>query len=267
TQQVGLAGWVPGYRMGMAFGDVDNDGDADLFLGSAAPSPDGPFQPRLLLFDAVQGLFVDATASSGDLMLPRVAVPIHAATMVDINADGWLDVWAVPATGPELLFVSNANGTFTECGVDLGLDPSPGDSGHAGLALLDYNNDGRLDVVVHPASAEPPRIYTTHSQDNRTLGVMLTSSSGPNVRDPAGRRVRVRGPNGTLLGSRHVSTGGGPGQDDSVVRFGLGPRANSVVSVEVRTFAGNWTSVAVPTNSVTAVRNGVMLPRTVEVSY
>ncbi len=267
TQQVGLAGWVPGYRMGMAFGDVDNDGDADLFLGSAAPSPDEVFQPRLFLFDAAQAVFVDATASSGDLMLPRVAVPIHAAAMVDVNADGWLDVWAVPASGPELLFVSNANGTFTECGVDLGLDPSPGDNGHAGLALLDYNNDGRLDVVVHPASAEPPRIYTAHSQDSRTLGVMLTSSFGTNLRDPAGRRVRVRDANGTLVGSRQVSTGGGPGQDDSVVRFGLGPRASSMVTVEVRTFSGAWTSVDVQANSVTAVRNGVLLPRTVEVSY
>lgn len=267
TQQVGLAGWVPGYRMGMAFGDVDNDGDADLFMGSAAPTPDDPFQPRLFLFDAAQAVFVDATASSGDLTLPRVAVPIHAATMVDVNSDGRLDVWAVPASGPELLFVSNANGTFTECGVDLGLDPSPGDNGHAGLALFDYNNDGRLDVVVHPASAAPPRIYTAHAQDNRTLGVMLTSSLGPNVRDPAGRRVRVRDANGTLLGSRQVSTGGGPGQDDSVVRFGLGARASSMVTVEVRTFAGAWTSVDVQASSVTAVRNGVMLPRTVEVTY
>ncbi|HCU11964.1 MAG TPA: hypothetical protein DGB72_07560, partial [Gemmatimonadetes bacterium] len=73
------------------------------------------------------------------------------ATMVDINNDGYLDIY-VSVSGPQwskaeeranLLFVNNKDGTFTEEGARYGIADT-GFTTHA--VFLDYNGDGCLDL-------------------------------------------------------------------------------------------------------------------------
>ena len=74
-------------------------------------------------------------------------------TMVDINNDGYLDIY-VSVSGPgwskasdraNLLFINNGNRTFTEAAAKYGI----ADTGFTTqAAFLDYNHDGCLDLFL-----------------------------------------------------------------------------------------------------------------------
>ncbi len=72
-------------------------------------------------------------------------------SLVDINADGWLDIYVCrsAASNPKLrrnlLFVNNRDLTFTNKAAEYGLD-DPGYSTQA--AFFDYDRDGDLDCFL-----------------------------------------------------------------------------------------------------------------------
>ena len=71
-----------GYGLGVAVGDIDNDGLADLYLTNFGP-------PRLYRNQG-DGRFADATARSG---LTGAAGFGVSAAFVDYDRDGWLDLY------------------------------------------------------------------------------------------------------------------------------------------------------------------------------
>src|SRR4051794_21747222 len=124
---------------GVAAGDIDNDGLPDLFFAGNMVSS------RLYLNKG--GLrFEDITTGAG-VSTHRWATGV---TMVDLNNDGYLDIY-VSVSGPEwssasdranLLFINNGNRTFTEAAAKYGI----ADTGFTTqAAFLDYNHDGCLD--------------------------------------------------------------------------------------------------------------------------
>jgi len=77
------------------------------------------------------------------------------STMVDINNDGWLDIYVCVSgkngNHENQLFVNNQDGTFTEKAKEYGLN----DNSHSIQAtFFDYNNDGYLDVYIANYSNE-----------------------------------------------------------------------------------------------------------------
>jgi hypothetical protein len=96
-----------------------------------------------------------------------------SGTAVDINADGWLDLFVCRAgpdeTGREAkLFINNKDLTFTEKAKDYGLnDKSPA----SGANFFDADNDGDLDcyVINHPADLNnSSRIVLKFGPDGKT---------------------------------------------------------------------------------------------------
>jgi len=156
---------------GVAVGDIDNDGLPDLFFS-------GNMVSSRLYVNKGNMRFEDITESAG-VQTTRWAT---GATMVDINDDGYLDVYvSVSGSGrstgkdrANLLFLNNRDHTFTEAAVRYGIADT-GFTTHA--VFLDYDGDGDLDLFLLDNS---PQDFARGVADTHPLGVPSASTSGWN---------------------------------------------------------------------------------------
>jgi hypothetical protein len=169
TREAGLA--IETYGLGCAVGDYDNDGFDDLYLTTLGSNH--------LFHNLGNGKFADVTAKAG------VASPGFSASAVwfDFDNDGKLDLfvthyieWSIekdqycsldnknksyctPQTykgESSRLYHNKGNGVFEDVTKRAGLlDPQ---SKALGVALLDYDNDGWLDLFVSN-DTEPNKLY------------------------------------------------------------------------------------------------------------
>ena len=145
---------------GVSIGDIDNDGLPDvIFTGNQVPAR---------LYKNLGNLkFEDITESAG---LSRMGRGWFTGTcMVDINADGYLDLYIsrsgmeAPEDRANLFFINNQDGTFTEQGKEIGLD----NQGYGVNAVFfDYDRDGDLDAYIA-----------------NQVAARLTSNSAPKLRE------------------------------------------------------------------------------------
>jgi hypothetical protein len=191
TRQAGLA--IETYGMGCAVGDYDNDGFDDLYLTTLGSNH--------LFHNLGNGKFADVTSKAG------VASPGFSASAVwfDYDNDGKLDLfvthyieWSIekdqycsldnknksyctPQTykgESSHLYHNKGNGVFEDVTNRAGLaDPN---SKALGVALLDYDNDGWMDLFVSN-DTEPNKLYHnnhdgTFTDVGVTVGVAFSDS-------------------------------------------------------------------------------------------
>jgi hypothetical protein len=152
---------IRSYGMGVATGDVNNDGWVDLYLTR--------LESDVLLQNNGNGTFTDVTKQAG-LSDPGWTV---AASFFDYDRDGWLDLYVgsyirysldsdrpcFSATGardycnpqnygalPGRLYHNQRNGTFTDVTAAAGLARDFGPT--LGSVAADLNGDGWLDLYV-----------------------------------------------------------------------------------------------------------------------
>lgn len=122
------------------FGDVDGDGDLDLFA-----TTNSILQPSQLLINDGAGVFSDETPTR----LPEGEFDRgfgHDAEFGDLDGDGDLDI--VIANGPfsrNRLWMNDGSGTYAD-GTESGLPPDSDTSWD--LDLGDADSDGDLDIIV-----------------------------------------------------------------------------------------------------------------------
>jgi enediyne biosynthesis protein E4 len=177
TRQAGLA--IEMYGLGCTVGDYDNDGFDDIFITAVGSGH--------LFHNLGNGKFADVTAKAG-VASPEFGV---SAAWIDYDNDGKLDLfvghyvrWSEQTdqycslTGkgksyctPEAykgesseLFHNNGNGTFTNVTKRAGLLDNT--SKALGIALIDYDNDGWMDLVV-TNDTQPNKLY--HNNHNGTF--------------------------------------------------------------------------------------------------
>lgn len=128
---------------GVAFIDYDNDGWPDIFLVNSMDWP-GHTQKHTtpkLYHNNHDGTFTDVTHKAGlDVEMYGMGVAVG-----DYDNDGFEDLF-ITALGQSRLFHNNANGTFTDVTQKAGLSGPRELSTSA--AWVDYDKDGRLDLVV-----------------------------------------------------------------------------------------------------------------------
>jgi hypothetical protein len=128
---------------GVAFIDYDNDGWPDIFLvnGMDWPGHTQKHSTPKLYHNNHDGTFTDVTHKAGlDVEVYGMGVAVG-----DYDNDGYDDLF-VTTLGQSRLFHNNGNGTFIDVTQKTGLAGPHELSTSA--AWIDYDKDGRLDLVV-----------------------------------------------------------------------------------------------------------------------
>ncbi len=134
---------------GVGIGDINNDGLDDLFFTANA-------NPNQLYLNKGDLKFEDISSSAG---IARSGGWSTGVTMVDINADGYLDIYVSNSgdiAGDDRkneLYINNGDLTFAERAADYGLD-NDGFTTHA--SFFDYDLDGDLDAYILNNSFKDP---------------------------------------------------------------------------------------------------------------
>jgi hypothetical protein len=119
--------------------DYNNDGFLDiLVLRGAWETP----QRKSLLRNNGDGTFTDVTAASG---LAGVVTGTQAAVWVDVDNDGFVDLFVGNENGPAQLFHNRRDGTFEDIAAKAGVDRR---GFTKGVTAADYDNDGWPDLYV-----------------------------------------------------------------------------------------------------------------------
>jgi hypothetical protein len=184
TAAAGLPTSGTRWGSGCTFVDYDRDGRADLFvanylkldLATAAepgagtnclwkgiPVNCGPkglaTDTNLLFHNEGEGRFRDVSEASG---IARVTgrYPM-TATAADFDGDGWVDIYAACDSTASILYRNGGDGTFKDVAVESGVAYSEMGNVQAGmgLALGDYDGDGRLDLLKTHFADDIPALY------------------------------------------------------------------------------------------------------------
>ena len=129
---------------GVAMGDLDNDGLADLYFVSNSGDDQLYLNLGKMKFKNITKKAIPDSDKSG----------WHTGvSFADVNSDGWLDIYVCrhglgqqkEVNFPNLLYINNGDLTFTERAQEFGV-ADPGRSMDADF--LDYDQDGDLDLFV-----------------------------------------------------------------------------------------------------------------------
>jgi hypothetical protein len=151
------------------FFDYDNDGDLDMYLTvNEAQTTDNLSTFRPAVKDGSQRSTGRLYRNDWDPVLKhpvfhdvskQAGITIegygHATTIVDINRDGWKDIYVTnDFFGDNLLYINNHNGTFTNRSAEYFKHTSLSSMGQD---IEDINNDGLADIIE--LDMNPPDNY------------------------------------------------------------------------------------------------------------
>ncbi|HEY9286229.1 MAG TPA: VCBS repeat-containing protein, partial [Pyrinomonadaceae bacterium] len=198
-----------GWSTGATFGDYDRDGRLDLFvpgyldfdLDRLPPSPANAGRPGgvsqnfcqfrgvpvmcgprglkgegdTLYRQKADGTFEDASARAG--VADAEGYYGFSSAFVRADDDDLLDLVVINDSTPNRLYVNKGDGTFREVGYESGLalNENGREQAGMGLAVGDYDNDGRVDFYV-----------TNFSDDSNTLRRNDGDGNFTDVTFPAG---------------------------------------------------------------------------------
>jgi hypothetical protein len=178
-----------GYSAGVTFADYDKDGWLDLFVtnyldfdpanpaaqglgcsykGIAVFCGPGGFKGgrNILYRNRGDGTFIDVTAAAG----VEAEEPHYSFTAVfdDFDGDGWPDLFVANDSTANYLYHNLGNGKFKEIGLQSGVAYSEDGRAQAGMgvAVRDYNNDGRTDILVTNFSDDHNTLYRNEGNMN-----------------------------------------------------------------------------------------------------
>jgi hypothetical protein len=197
---------VGGWSTGASFGDYDGDGQLDLFVaGYVDFDPANPPEARTTesgvkycyfrgqavmcgprgLKGASDRLFRNQGASYVEVSKPAGVADENgyygfAAAWVDIDDDGKLDLLVANDSTPNYLYRNKGDGTFEDISFASGfaLSEDGREQAGMGLAVGDYDSDGRVDLYVTNFSDDTNTLY---HNDGAGMFTDVTHAAGHGV--------------------------------------------------------------------------------------
>jgi len=225
-----------GIQRGAAWGDVNNDGWADLYVASSASDflflNSGPPNFTFSDISGAAGINSPSTINSGGV------------AWVDFDNDGDLDIFVTNIGGADRLFRNNGNSTFTDTASVSGV----ADAGASyRVAVTDINGDGSPDFYVTTSGQD--LLYKSSGTVNNYIKVKaMTDTDGDATNAGDGQ------PDRSALGAFiEVDINGGANFDT-----GIGAIAFSLVGASDGFGQSSMTEVVIGIGSATSVTVNVV---------
>ena len=223
--------------MGVDFGDFNRDGWLDLFVTNFSG------ETNTLYLNEKNGFLVDATSLTG-LGHPSINLLGFGTKFVDLDLDGWLDIFVVNGhvidnitlfnrdyqhAQEKQIFINQGNETFLDQTKNIGgdlLKPAVG----RGAAFGDIDNDGDIDIAISNNNGKADLLLNEGKPKGHWIGFQLEGKTCN--REAIGSKLKIITDSGFQVAwvnpaSSYLSS------NDPRVLFGLGPD-EIVTSLEVQ---------------------------------
>ena len=241
---------MPQASMGIAVGDYNRDGKADLYVTVFSDDFN-------TLYHNDGGMSLSEVSFSAGVATATIPFLGWGTAFLDFDNDGLLDLfvanghvypwvdqrdWGTTWAQRPLLF-RNVDGTkFTEVPAATGSGLAAGFTSR-GAAFGDLFNDGHIDVVLNNIDSTPVLLRNVLRNNNHWIAFRLVGGSG-SPRDAIGAKVFLTS-NGTRQRSDVISGGSYGSSSDLRVHFGLGESAK-IDDVDVYWPSGRKEKITVP---------------------
>lgn len=191
------------------WGDIDNDGDLDLFVSNASA------QNNFLYINNGNGTFATATISA----VNSDGGHSHGCGLQDIDNDKDLDLYVNNDQGRSFLYLNDGAGNFTAKNDELVTGKLVGGIGQS---WCDFDRDGDVDVLVLTHSNRTNLLFTNNGNSNHWLSVKLIGRASN--ASAIGARITVV--SGGIRQIREINSQSGfGGQNSYRAHFGMGSDA------------------------------------------
>ncbi len=152
-------------------GDVDNNGVVDFFTG-------GAYNEIKLLTSNTDGSSYALSNLEGDNLFAQ------GSNFVDINNDGWLDIFICHDDAESRIWANDGTGNFVSADdwIDMS-KPGSDNSGNYGSVWTDFDNDGDVDLYIAKC-----RQGVNDSTDPRRINVLYVNDGNGNFTEEAEAR-------------------------------------------------------------------------------
>ena len=223
--------------MGVDFGDVNRDGWPDLFVTNFSG------ETNTLYLNEKNGFLVDATFRTG-LGHPSIHLLGFGTKFVDLDLDGWLDIFVVNGhvidniqlfnqdyqhAQQKQIFINQGNGIFLDKSESIGgdlLEPMVG----RGAAFGDIDNDGDIDIAISNNNGKANLLLNEGKPKGHWIGFKLEGKTCN--REAIGSKLKITTDSGFQVAWVNPAASY-LASNDLRVLFGLGPD-EMVTSLEVQ---------------------------------
>ncbi len=212
--------------MGSDFRDVNNDGFPDIWY-TAVEHESFP-----LLINSKHGDFDDRTVASG--LQATSEMSGWGNGMFDFDNDGWKDLFVARANvmdniseliptrhypEPNSIFRNLGNGKFQDVSATAGPDFQM-EAAHRGVAFGDFDNDGRIDMVVTVLGGQVKLLHNITESNNHWILLKLVGTKSNRM--GIGAQIHITTEDGRSQWNEVTTSVGYASSSDSRVHFGLG---------------------------------------------
>lgn len=234
-----------GASVASTWGDIDNDGDMDVFIANASN------QNNELYKNNGYGQF--SLESTGTIVNDRGHS--HGSAFADVDRDGDLDLFVANDQGIKFLYINDGTGSFQKKADEW---PTTNFGKSFGSSFSDLDQDGDLDLVVATHSNQRNYIFTANNSNKKWLNIRLVGTNSN--RSAIGARIRVKA-NGKWQMREVNSQNGFGGQNSFKQNFGLNEATtiDSLVVIWPSGYSQTLINLNVNQNIVVVEENGAKI--------